>query len=209
MTGRRTRIILWRHGQTDYNLENRFQGQADVPLNETGLAQAHEAAGILARMSVDALVTSPLSRAVATVETLASSLDLPVNLDERLMEISVGSWEGMLADEVYRLHPDFSEALRDGRDARRSPQGETAVEVGLRVGAAIRDIAASHPAETVVLGCHGLAIRMGVANVLGWDYPVSTTLASMHNCAWTVLVARATGDWKLVSWNQVAASPLT
>ncbi len=202
MTAERTRIILWRHGQTDSNVEMRYQGQTDVPLNATGVAQAAEAAGLLAKQKVDAIVSSPLSRALTTAQTLADLLGLPVTTDDRLKEISVGSWEGMLDVDVRRENPDFAEALASGRDVRRSATGETAAEVGQRVGAAVREIAAAHQGQTVVVGCHGLAIRMGTANLLGWDFATSQTLASMHNCGWTVLVARGNGEWKLVTWNQ-------
>lgn len=205
MTGERTRIVLWRHGQTDFNVAGRFQGQTDVPLNEVGIAQARQAAAVLVtQLQVDAIYSSPLSRTLATVDALARRLDLPVTSDPRLMEISVGSWEGLLADDVYRDNPDFTRALAEGRDIRRSPEGETGLEVGARVGAALRDIAAAHQGQTVVVGCHGLAIRMATADVLGWRYSTTTRLASMQNCAWTTLAARPDGDWKLVSWNHMA-----
>ena len=204
MTGSRTRLVLWRHGQTDHNVERRFQGQADVPLNEVGLGQAQQAAALLAQLPVDVVVSSPPRRALVTSQTLAKRLALPVATDDRLMEISVGSWEGLLDSDVYAAHPDFALALDEGRDFRRSPEGETALEVGERVGAALREIADANPGKTVVVGCHGLAIRMGTANVLGWDYPTTTRLASMFNCGWTTLTARPQGDWKLVTWNQVA-----
>lgn len=204
MTTERTRIVLWRHGQTDHNVEGRFQGQVDVPLNEIGLAQAEQASGLLAKIQVDAIVSSPLIRALATVEPLAARLGLQVETDARLMEINVGSWEGRLGEDVYRENPAFTAALKAGRDFRRSPEGETGAELGARVGAALRDIAAGHRGQTVVVGSHGLAIRMGTANVLGWDHSTTTRLASMTNCGWTILAARREGDWKLVSWNQVA-----
>lgn len=210
MTGPRTRIVLWRHGQTDYNAEARFQGQADVPLNEAGVEQARQAADALAaQLQVDAVFSSPLSRALETVESLASRLGVPVTTDTRLMEIGVGSWEGMLDQDVYRENPDFTLALAQGRDFRRSAAGETGLEVGARMGAALREIASVHRGRTVVVGSHGLAIRMGAANVLGWDYRAATRLAGMHNCAWTILTARSADDWKLVSWNQSAIPPLS
>lgn len=208
MSIERTRIVLWRHGQTDHNVEGRFQGQADVPLNETGLAQAEQAARLLARIQVDAIVSSPLIRALATVQPLANRLGLPVATDDRLMEINVGSWESRLGEDVYRENPAFTAALKAGRDFRRSPEGETGAELGARVGAALRDIATTHLGETVVVGSHGLAIRMGTANVLGWDHSTTTRLASMANCGWTILAARSEGDWKLVSWNQVVVQRL-
>lgn len=201
MSTGRTRIILWRHGQTDHNVEGRFQGQNDIPLNAVGREQAAVAAAELARFEVDAIYASPLSRALTTAQTLAERLGLPVVSDPRLMEVSVGSWEGVLDRDVYAANPDFVAALAAGRDFRRSPSGETGLEVGARMGQALREIAEAHTGQTVVVASHGLAIMMGTANVLGWDFTTSTTLASMRNCAWSMLAARPAGDWKLVTWN--------
>lgn len=206
MSQPRTQIILWRHGQTDHNVENRFQGQTDVPLNQVGRAQAAQAAEVLAQFEVDAIVSSPLQRTMMTVALLAERLGLPVATDERLMEVSCGSWEGLLASQIERDHPEFFQSLAAGRDARRSTDGETGAEVGRRVGAVLRQIAGDHPGQTVVVGCHGLAIRMGVADLLGWDYATSTSLVSLPNCAWATLVVRSAGTWKLAGWNQQGSS---
>lgn len=204
MADTRTHIILWRHGQTAYNVEHRFQGQLDVPLNEVGLKQAEIAAGPLSKLPIDAIYASPLHRAHVTAEALARRVDLPITSDVRLEEVNVGSWEGMLADDIYRENPDFVAGLAEGRDVRRSPTGETCTEVAVRISEALREIAANHQGQTIVVASHGLAIRMGTAGVLGWDYEASTSLAGMSNCGWTVLGARTEGYWKLVSWNQQA-----
>ena len=199
-----TQIILWRHGQTTFNVESRFQGQLDAPLNNVGLAQAEMAALGLSKLPVDAIYASPLQRAHVTAQALARRIELPIATDDRLMEINVGSWEGLLAEEIYRDNPEFTRALAEGRDARRSETGETASEVAVRMAVTLREIASRHQGQTVVVASHGLAIRMGTAGVLGWDYPTSTSLASMSNCGWTMLGARDEGYWKLVSWNQRA-----
>ena len=204
MSSERTQIILWRHGQTSFNVESRFQGHLDAPLNSVGLTQAEVAAAGLSRFPVDAIYTSPLQRAYNTARALARRVDLPIVTDSRLMEINVGSWEGMFAEDIYRAHPEFALALAEGRDARRSETGETSAELAVRVAAALREIAERHPGETVVVASHGLAIRMGTAGVLGWDYPTAITLASMSNCGWTMLSAKTEGFWKLVTWNQRA-----
>ncbi|NLA28209.1 MAG: histidine phosphatase family protein, partial [Propionibacterium sp.] len=125
MSSERTQIILWRHGQTSFNVESRFQGHLDAPLNSVGLTQAEVAAAGLSRFPVDAIYASPLQRAYNTARALARRVDLPIVTDSRLMEISVGSWEGMFAEDIYRAHPEFALALAEGRDARRSETGET------------------------------------------------------------------------------------
>lgn len=206
MSTARTTLILWRHGQTDWNAASRFQGQADVPLNQTGLTQAEQAAAVLAQHRVDVIYASPLIRAAVTAQTLAGLLGLPISYDERLVEIDVGSWEGRRLDDVIDEHPEFAAALAAGRDFRRSPEGETAVETGLRVGGALREIAASNAGRTILVAGHGSAIRMATADLLGWDHSAAVQLGGMQNCGWTTLAARNGTDWRLLGWNQVFTS---
>lgn len=204
MSGQRTRLILWRHGQTDWNAQSRFQGQSDVPLNETGRAQASQAAAVLAELPVAAIYASTLSRAQVTAGVLAELVELPVRLDARLREIDVGSWEGLTLDSVRADNPEFAAAMAAGRDFRRSPEGETSVETGVRVGQALRDIAANHAGETVVVTGHGLAIRMATAELLGWDHSAAVQLGGMQNCGWTTLETKPGQGWRLITWNQLA-----
>ena len=199
-----TRFILWRHGQTDWNLQCRFQGQADQPLNADGLEQAVLAAEALAAAAPDAIVSSPLDRALTTARALAERTGLPVCTDERLQEINVGSWAGMLTTEVFALEPEFAAALAAGRDWRRSPTGETCAETGRRAADCLRELAGEFAGRTVVVVSHGLTIRMLVANLLGWDHHAATTLVTLTNCAWSVLVHRGGRDWKLVAWQRTA-----
>lgn len=161
MTEGRTQIILWRHGQTTFNVENRFQGHLDAPLNDVGLAQAEVAAVGLSKLRIDAIYASPLQRAYITAQALAGRVDLPIATDDRLKEIDVGEWEGLYAEDIYRANPEFVLALGEGRDARRSLTGETGTEVAARMAEALREIAAAHLGQTVVVASHGLAIRMG------------------------------------------------
>lgn len=204
MSPSRTTLILWRHGQTDWNADSRFQGQADIPLNQTGADQARVSAQVLARLPIAAIYASPLGRARATAGALASELDLPIAFDDRLLEIDVGSWEGLRLADVLEANAEFAAAMAQGRDFRRSLEGETSVETGERMGAALREIAAAHPGGTVVVAAHGLAIRMATCDLLGWDYPTSIKLGGMHNCGWTTLETRNGVDWRLLGWNQVA-----
>ena len=90
-----TELILWRHGQTDHNLVGRVQGQVDIPLNATGLAQAAAAARILASPRPDRIVSSPLSRARTTAQILADLTGLDIEVEADLIERSFGVWEGL------------------------------------------------------------------------------------------------------------------
>ena len=86
------RIIIWRHGRTEWNIVNRFQGQADVPLDDVGYAQAIRAAEVLASYRPSSLYSSDLSRCYQTAEMLAQRTGLDITTDKRLREIHVGSW---------------------------------------------------------------------------------------------------------------------
>jgi len=97
---------LWRHGQTTWNAEHRFQGQSDIPLDETGHAQAERAARLLAALRPDLIVSSDLSRAVSTAAPLARLAGLEVILDKDLRERSGGSWEGLTDTEIRERYPD-------------------------------------------------------------------------------------------------------
>ncbi|MGO8887330.1 MAG: histidine phosphatase family protein, partial [Streptosporangiaceae bacterium] len=100
------RLVLWRHGQTAFNAERRFQGQTDVPLNAEGRKQARQAARHLAAMKPDAIFSSDLSRASATAAALARLTGLPVQLEKDLRERSGGLWEGLTDSEIREQYPD-------------------------------------------------------------------------------------------------------
>ncbi len=98
-------LVVWRHGQTAYNIERRFQGQSDVPLNDAGLRQAAEAARYLAVLRPSAIFSSDLSRASVTAAALARLTGLSVQLDKDLRERSGGSWEGLTEAEIRERFP--------------------------------------------------------------------------------------------------------
>lgn len=196
-----TRLVLVRHGQTDGNAGGRFQGQLDVPLNEHGHAQARAVAPLVARLHPARIVSSDLTRARETAAALASACGLEVETDAGLREIHVGSWQWRTTDEVRPEAPWFDEALRAGRDFRRSETGETASEAGGRVRVVLDRIAREHPGETSVVVGHGLALRVGLAFLLGLDHGGSNGLSGLWNCSWTVVEQRE--RWRLVSYNNV------
>ncbi|MFT4228459.1 histidine phosphatase family protein [Micropruina sp.] len=198
------RVVVWRHGETGWNAEGRYQGQADVPLNERGRGQAVAAALRIAELRPDRIVSSDLQRAATTAGQLAKCTGLDVELEPRLREINVGDWAGMTNAEVYAAHPDFATALQAGRDARRSATGETGAEAGARVAEALLDIAEASPdGSTVVVVGHGFALRVATVFLLGLDYAHNLTLGGLWNASWSVLQP-AGASWRLLSYNNVA-----
>ncbi|MGL4831610.1 MAG: histidine phosphatase family protein [Propionibacteriaceae bacterium] len=198
-------VIVWRHGQTDWNVAGRYQGQEDIALNAVGLAQAQAAARVLADYQPDLIVASDLQRAHTTAQQLAELVGREVVTDERLREVHIGSWVGLTSEEVFPIDPMYQRSLVEGFDWRRSESGETAMEVGERVAAALADIGGSAPdGSTVVVGTHGLAARMGIACLLGLSYEQSLLLAGPRNCSWAILQPSRLTTWRLLSYNNVA-----
>ena len=200
------RIIVWRHGRTSWNVENRFQGQADIALDEVGREQAQRSAAVLAALRPAVLWASDLSRARDTAEALAVRTGLIVTTDKRLREIHVGSWEGLLGHEVDALDPELSRRLQAGEDVRRSATGESTSEVGERVAEALAELAASAPdGSTVVAASHGLAGRVGAAHLVGLPFDSWRLLAGMSNCGWISIDRHRSGDyWRIEQYNVTA-----
>lgn len=201
----KTTLVLLRHGLTDWNAQGLFQGQKDIPLNEIGHQQAETAARALAAMKPEALWVSPLTRTRQTALPLARLTGLEPRFDDRLKEIHVGSWEGFRMEDVDGLDPEFRKALQEGRDHRRSPEGETATETGLRWAEVVREIAEEHRGQLVVVVSHGLALRQGIAAFLGWGWEASQQLGSFDNCSWATLEERH-GRWRLATYNENVSS---
>ena len=203
-----TTLILIRHGLTDWNAAGRFQGRHDIPLNEIGHLQAATMARAVAGMGPEVLYASPLTRTRQTAAPLGQNTGLVAITDDRLMEIDVAAWEGYTAEDVAKIDPDFFPALRAGHDARRSPEGETAMETGARVHAALADIVAANEGKRVAVVSHGVALRQGIAAFLGWDWAHSQQLGAFDNCSWATL-EQPHGTWRLTSYNINAATMMS
>ena len=201
-----SRILVWRHGRTDWNATGRFQGHADVPLNEDGVVQAKRSAEALALLRPRAIVSSDLDRASQTAAALSLATGVPVLLDRRLREIDVGTWQGLSRDEILAVDPDLAARFFAGEDVRRSPSGETVGEVGRRAGAALAEIGAAAPdGSTVVVCTHGVAGRAGVCHLVGLPVEHWRLLGGLHNCAWVTLERHRGGFWRIRDYNVTVA----
>lgn len=200
-------LIVLRHGRTSWNATGRFQGHADIDLDERGVLQAAEAADVLAELAPAAIYASDLSRARSTAEPLAKKCGLKVIPDPRLREIDVGSWEGLTIDEMFsQIDDELKRAYLAGEDVRRSPTGETVAEVGQRAGTALEEIARAAPkGSTAVVVMHGLAARAAVCWLLGFPVETWKRLAGLHNCGWIAVERHRTGGfWRIAEYNVTA-----
>ncbi len=154
-------VYLARHGQTAYNLEGRFQGQQEIPLDDTGRAQALELADRAADYGFLALWSSPLLRARETAEAIARRVGLEPVLDARFMETDSGDWTDLSFAEVRAREPERFDAFAAADPDFAFPGGESFAEQELRVGAALLDVEAGQLPALVV--CHGMVIRAALA----------------------------------------------
>jgi len=161
-----TRLVLIRHGETDWNADGRWQGQADVPLNATGWKQALQIARCLKSTGISAIYSSDLQRASQTAQVLADEIGVPVRLDSRLREIHQGEWQGLLLGEIQvRYAQANQDRLRDPMNFS-PPGGEPVAQVRARVLAAVQEILGLYPDETVAIVSHGFALAVLITHLI-------------------------------------------
>ncbi|MCW2494531.1 histidine phosphatase family protein [Jatrophihabitans sp.] len=193
------RLVLLRHGRTAWNAQRRFQGQADPPLDEVGRGQAYEVAALVAALRPTTIVSSDLQRAVGTAEVVAEACELPLLVDARFRERSLGHWEGLTRDDVAERYPDEFADWVAGRDVSRRG-GETRLEVAARSRQGFDEL----PIEgVVVIVTHSATAMALCANLLEMDQRMHV-LGPLANCHWSELTAeRHDADllWRLRAHN--------
>lgn len=161
-----TRIILVRHGECQGNLENRFRGRKDYPLNERGKKQATELAEELENIHPDAIYSSPLKRAVETVEPLAQKLSMDIIREEGINNIYLGKWEGRLKSEISREFPEQWETWINTPEKLLLEDSEPFPSVQKRALDSLARITEDHRGQTVVVVSHRTTLKPLVAGVL-------------------------------------------
>jgi len=192
--------VLWRHGQTRWNIEDRFQGHTDVDLDDTGRDQAERAARLLAGLQPHAIVSSDLRRARDTARALARRSGVVVQEDPRLRETFGGSWQGLTVGEIRGLDADAYALWRTGADV---PAGgaETRSDVAARVRPAILEAMSPLPlGATLVAVTHGGAARAAIGSLLDLPLDRWAVVGGLSNCCWSVLEEVGHG-WRLVEHN--------
>jgi broad specificity phosphatase PhoE len=162
-----TTVYLARHGESDWNAANRFQGHSDRPLTELGRRQAEALAELVAAQKVDAIYSSPLIRALETARIVAARTGLEVFEDEDLREVDTGSWSGLSRAEVQERFPEGFERWISGGAGWED--GETYEEMAARTLGAVSRIAGAHPDGRILVVSHGGPIRAIQAAARGMD----------------------------------------
>lgn len=153
-------FILIRHGQTDWNIAGRYQGQADPPLNATGWEQAQLLAEKIQTIRLNRLVSSPLLRALQTAQVIAEHLQIPLQTDARLMEIHQGDWQTRLRSEIQTIYPELFKTWESEPWQVTPPGGESLQQVQKRVYQAIDELLAQFPDQVIGIVAHRVPIAL-------------------------------------------------
>ncbi|WP_346355479.1 histidine phosphatase family protein [Azotosporobacter soli] len=183
--GASTKVILVRHGQTDWNRTKRYQGHSDIPLNETGQMQAKQVGKRLASLPLRAVYSSDLTRAVQTAAAIALPHGLTVMTCAAFRELNFGLWEGLTYEEIMAGWPAWLTAMYARPSIGYAPQGESFPLVQLRALKGLNACIAAHPGETIAIVSHGGPLRTLLCAALGlpidqvWSLKQDTTAVNI------------------------------
>ncbi len=200
-----TTVYLIRHGETDWNLEGRWQGHADVPLNAIGRRQAVLVAQRLQTedSAFHAIYSSDLARAYQTAWEIGAAVRVPVQLLPPLREIDLGVWSGLKYSEIKERFPVEVELLERGQDLPRGG-GESLEMLRKRVVAAVSAIVAHRDGETIACVTHGGCIRMLLAHADNFPGDGFKRFPHIGNTSISVLQINSADDWMIAGINDMA-----
>lgn len=172
-----TWLYLTRHGQTEWNVENRFQGGTDSPLTEKGIRQAEYLAKRLRGISFESIYSSPAGRALRTAEILRGDRDVAIREHPDLREMGLGDWEGMRSEEIEERFPEEFDRYWRKPHLYRREKGESYLDVQRRAVSLIGEILRSHTGGNVLIVTHTVVLKTLMAHFEGrplerlWDPP--------------------------------------
>ena len=163
------KLYLVRHGETDYNNALRFQGQTDIPLNQTGIRQAEKVAGFFKDIPLQAIYTSSLKRARTTAEIIGKRKGIEPQVTDALREMSFGIWENMNSNDIQKKYAKEWKDFFASPAGTKIPQGESMSDVQKRAYPVVQQILDQHPEGDVAFIAHGGIIRVLICTMLGLD----------------------------------------
>jgi len=197
------KIILIRHGVTDWNLVKRYQGHTDIPLNESGQKQARDTAKLLTNIPIDIIYTSDLSRAYQTAEIIAEGKNIPIHKLKTLRETHFGQWEGLTIEEIRERFPEDVERLKKDPIHGIRPGGESRMMMFERVKKTLREIIHKHPHQTVAIISHQGALAAAVCAITGEEYSEGRKKYRLENTSYHVLEME-NGKWLIRHFGKIA-----
>jgi probable phosphoglycerate mutase len=190
-----TRVILTRHGETEWNLEGRVQGVMDSPLTEKGIRQAQTLANRLQDEGISIIYSSNLPRAIATADEIRKFLNLSeVVVSPVIRELSFGEWEGRQWKDLRQDYPELFKVWEQSPDQVQIPGGESMQHVTERAWDFISGLADKHPGETLCIVTHGMTLQLLVKKALGIAIEDWTNVPWQYNTAVNILDLTPEGE---------------
>jgi alpha-ribazole phosphatase len=199
-------FYLLRHGETEWNAENRLCGRTDVPLSEAGCRQAKSLAERLKSIPFEALYSSPLKRALETARLISECVGLQPVPDQRLVELDYGQWEGKTLAEIMENDPKTFHAWDANPAQVAPPGGESGLEAQQRVVSFLDSLAARHPQGHVLVVFHKTVCRLAICHALGLSPCEYRRRLIVSNAALSIIQARPYG-WQLITFNDTSHLP--
>jgi alpha-ribazole phosphatase len=196
-------FYLVRHGETEWNAEGRFCGRTDVRLSEAGRRQARSLAERLKPIPFEALYSSPLERALETARLISQPFGLEPILDERLVELNYGQWEGKTLAEIVKNAPKTFQAWDADPAQVAPPGGESGLEAQQRVVSFLDFLAAKHPQGHVLVVLHKTVCRLAICHALGMSPSEYRRRLILNNAALSIIQPQSYG-WQLITFNDTS-----
>ena len=190
-----TKLILVRHGQTEWNIDGRYQGQTDVPLSADGVRQAQLLADHFPLEKVDAIYSSDLNRAMVTAGYIAQRFGIQVQPEPAFRELSFGAWEGLSYEEIVSGWPEAMKDFLKHPDRLEIPNGESFPHLQDRAMARLREIIKVHEGGRVVIVAHGAILRTILCSALHMSLAHVWTIRQFNTA---LNVVCYDGDWSSV-----------
>lgn len=176
-----TTFYIVRHGETDWNVQKKLQGQTDIPLNDMGINQAKELAKEIKHIHFDEIISSDLLRARKTAEIIALERDLEVKTTQILRERMYGKMEGMTRNEMHELYKNWKELTEKEKWGHKIVNEETLEEASIRFITYLRETAIANPSKNILIVCHGGLMRPFLVKLGYGDFE---TIGGFDNCGY-------------------------
>jgi len=197
------KIFLVRHGETEWNNSGKFQGQINIPLNDTGIAQAKATARLSLEWDLTALYSSPLSRTVEVSSSISQLTGIKIKTDPRLMELNLGFLEGITGQDMRNDWSDLWNTWREHPGSVTMPKGESLYDLQERAWAAFIDIQNNHCAtDTIAIVSHNFTIRCICTKLL--QIPMSNYHCLSLDLGSVTTLENNGHTWKLLTYNSVS-----
>jgi broad specificity phosphatase PhoE len=193
------RVIFIRPGETDWNRLDRWQGWISSPLNQHGRLQVEALANFLRNIGIGALYSSDLTRAVQTAEIISEKTGVQPIYDQNLRERNIGSWQGLMLEEVRAWYPDAYEQYVNSPDEYKIPGGESLRQVKARMKQAFDKITSIDNVETVGIVTHTVSIRALLEDLVAGYEPRRTRLGNSS----VTTIRLGDEGWTVVASNDV------